>query len=55
MSQKEKREIARGVLLYLEERGQKVDDNIANMHSFPKVIMEVLDEYADVFNTHLSQ
>ena len=50
---KRKEKEARGVGLYLEKRGQKVDNKMAKMDSFPKVIKEVLDEYANVFNTHL--
>ena len=36
MEVKEKRERARGVLLYLEERYEQVDEKITNFHSFQR-------------------
>ena len=36
MEVKDKRERARGVLLYLEERYEAVDEKITNFDSFPK-------------------
>ena len=53
MEVKEKRERARGVLLYLDERYEQVDENITNFESFPEEIMVVLDKYIDVFDTKL--
>jgi hypothetical protein len=53
MEVKEKRERARGVLLYLEERYEAVDEKITNFDSFPEEIKAVLDKYIDVFDTKL--
>ena len=50
---KEKRERGRGVLLYLEERYEKVDENLTSFDSFPEVIKVVLDKFIDVFDTKL--
>ena len=49
---KEKRERARGVLLYLEERYGQVEEKITNFDSFLEEIKVVLDKYIDVFNTN---
>ena len=48
MEVKEKRERARGVLLYLEERYEAVNEKITNFDSFPAEIKVVLDKYIDV-------
>ena len=56
MEVKEKREErakARGVLLYLEERYEQVDEKISNFNSFPEEIKVVLDKFIDVFDTNL--
>ena len=53
MEVKEKRERARGVLLYLEERYDQFDKKIINFDSFPEEIKMVLDKYIDVFDTKL--
>ena len=53
MELKEKRERVRGVLLYLVERYEQVDEKITNFDSFPEEIKVVLDEYIDVFDTKL--
>ena len=53
MEVKEKRERARGVLLYLEERYEAVDEKITTFDSFPDEIQVVLDIYIDVFDTKL--
>ena len=56
MEVKEKREErakARGVLLYLEERYEQVDEKISNFDSFPEEIKVVLDKFIDVFDTNL--
>ena len=53
MEVKEKRERARGVLLYLEEMYEQVDEKITNFDSFPEEIKVVLDKYIDVFDTKL--
>ena len=50
---KEKRERGRGVLLYLEERYEKVDENLTSFDSFPEEIKVVLDKFIDVFDTKL--
>ena len=50
---KEKRERARGVLLYLEERYEAVDEKITNFDSFPEEMQVVLDKYIDLFDTKL--
>ena len=42
---KEERERARGVLLYLEERYEQVDEKITGFDSFPEEIKIVLDKY----------
>ena len=51
MKVKEKRERVRGVLLYLEERYNQVDEKINNFDSFPEEIKVVLDKYINVFDT----
>ena len=53
MEVKEKRERARGVLLYLEERYEQVDEKLTNFDSFPEEIKVVLDKFIDVFDTKL--
>ena len=53
MEVKEKRYRARGVLFYLEERYEQVDEKITNFDSFPEEIKVVLDKYIDVFDTKL--
>ena len=53
MEVKEKREGARGVLLYLKERYEQVDKKITNFDSFPEDIKVILDKYIDVFDTNL--
>ena len=55
MEVKEKRERARGVLLYLEERYEQVGEKITNFDSFPEEIKVVLDKYIDEFDTKLSK
>ena len=50
---KEERERARGVLLYLEERYEQVNEKITGFDSFPEEIKAVLDKYIDVFDTKL--
>ena len=50
---KEKRERGRGVLLYLEERYEKVEKNLTSFDSFPEEIKVVLDKFIDVFDTKL--
>ena len=50
---KKKRDGARGVLLYLEERYEAVDEKISNFDLFPEEIKVVLDKYIDVFDTKL--
>ena len=50
---KEKGERARGVLLYLEEMYEQVDEKITNFDSFPEEIKVVLDKYINVFDTKL--
>ena len=51
--QKEERERARGVLLYLQLRYDQFDEKISNFDSFPEEIQLVLDKYMDVFDTKL--
>ena len=51
--QRNKGERARGVLLYLEERYEQVDEKISNFDSFPEEIQVVLDKYINVFDTKL--
>ena len=51
--QREERERARGVLLYLKERYEQVNEKISNLDSFPEKIQLVLDKYIDVFDTEL--
>ena len=51
--QTEERERARGVLLYLEERYEQINEKISNFDSFPEEIQLVLNKYIDVFNTKL--
>ena len=51
MEVKEKRERTTGVLLYLEERYETVDEKITNFDPFPEEIQVVLDKYIDVFDT----
>ena len=53
MEIKEKRERAKGVLLYLEERYERVNKKIINFDSFPEEIKVVQDKYIDVFDTKL--
>ena len=55
MELKEKRETARGVLLYLKERYKAVDKEIVNFDSFPEDIKGVLDKYINVFDTKLQK
>ena len=50
---KEERARARGVLLYLEQRYEQVDEKISNFDSFPEEINVVLDKYINVFDTKL--
>ena len=50
---REERARARGVLLYLEERYEQVDEKISNFDSFPEEINVVLDKYINVFDTKL--
>ena len=47
MEVKEKRERARGVLLYPEERYEQVVEKITNFDSFPEEIKVILDKYID--------
>ena len=49
------KERARGVLLYLEERYEKEDNRIKDLHKFPEEIREVLNKFADVFDTSLKK
>ena len=51
--QTEERERARGVLLYLEERYEQINEKISNFDSFPEEIQLVLDKYINVFDTKL--
>ena len=51
--QRDKRERARGVLLYLEERYEQIDEKISNFDSYSEEIQVVLDKYIDLFNTKL--
>ena len=44
MEVKEKKERARVVLLYLEDRYKQVDEKITNLDSFPEDIKMVLDK-----------
>ena len=53
MEVKEQRDRARGVLLYLEERYEAVDEKITNFDSFPEEKKVVLDKYIDVIDTNL--
>ena len=50
---KEERERARGVLLYLEERYEQVNEKIKDFDSFPEEIKAVLDKYINVFDRKL--
>ena len=50
---REERQRARGVLLYLEERYEQVDEKISGFDSFPEEIKVALDKYIDVFDTKL--
>ena len=50
---KEKRERARGVLLYLEEIYEQVEEKITNFDSFSEEIKVVLYKYINVFDTKL--
>ena len=50
---REGRERARGVLLYLEEWCEQVDEKITWFDSFPEEIKVILDKYIDVFDTKL--
>ena len=50
---KEKREKGRGVLLYLEERYEQVDEKLTNFDLLPEEIKVVLDKFIDVFDTKL--
>ena len=50
---KEKRQRARGVLLYLKEPYEAVDEKITNFDSFPEEIQVVLEKYIKVFDTKL--
>ena len=50
---REGRERARGVLLYLEERYEQVDEKITGFDSFPEEIKVILDKYINVFDTKL--
>ena len=49
---REGRERARGVLLYLEERYEQVDEKITGFDSFPEEIKVILDKYIDVEKEH---
>ena len=51
--EREERARARGVLLYLEERYEQVDEKISNFDNFPEEIKVVLDKYIEVFDTRL--
>ena len=51
----EEQEKARGMLLYLEEWHELVDNNIANFSTFPEAIKVVLAEYHNVFNSQLEK
>ena len=51
--QRDKKERARGALLYLEERYEQVNEKISNFNSFPEEIQVVIDKYIDVFSTKL--
>ena len=51
--QTEERERARGVLIYLEERYEQINEKISNFDSFPEEIQLVLDKYINVFDTKL--
>ena len=50
---REERQRARGVLLYLEERYEQLDEKISGFDSIPEEIKVVLDKYIDVFDTKL--
>ena len=47
------RERARGVLLYVEERYEQVDEKITGFDSYPEEIKVILDKYINVFDTKL--
>ena len=47
IDKEEESEIARGVLLYLEEKYENVDKKIKNIDNFSEKIKEVLDKYKD--------
>ena len=51
--QRDERERAREVRLYLQERYEQVDKKISNFASFPEEIQLVLNKYIDVFDTKL--
>ena len=51
----EEQEKARGVLLYLEERYEQVDDKIENFSSLLDKIQKVLAKFLDGFNTRLEK
>ena len=51
--QREERERATGVLLYLEERYEQVDEKISKFASFPEEIQLILDKYIYIFDTKL--
>ena len=53
MDKEEERKKARGVLLYLEEKNEKLDKKVANFDNFPEKMREVLDKYKDVFDSRL--
>ena len=50
---REERQRARGVLLYLEERYEQVDEKITWFDSFPEEMKVILDKYIGVFDTKL--
>ena len=49
------KERASGVLLYLEDRLDKVDNHIKNLEKFAAVIQEVLSKYSNVFDTTIKK
>ena len=51
--EREERARTRGVLLYLEERYEQVDEKISNFDTFPEEIKVVLDKYIKVFDRRL--
>ena len=55
MEVKEKRERARGVLLYLEEIYEQVEEKITKFDSFFEEIKVVLEKYINVFDTKLQK